>query len=472
MFQKRRPKLSNRFQSAASSTSMDSCFIASVTRRTPLSNARVSVGAALVRQHAHSGSSRWVDSGTTTSAWLAAARSVRYRNHSTLRNGMSQPMTRHQEDSAEESPDDPAFAISAVIIPPNGPSPGQRSAMHSTPMCPYLVTSPTMRIPAAVDSCKVRQSRAISGSPSNSTTALSRPNRRLAPPASTNPATSPAPVLQVTSHQSPVTSHHAAPSQTLLPIFHRLTPWPANPKFAQFFLQALSVQPDRRRRARHIPAVAHELLRQIRHLKLVLRLAKVVFAETHVCAVAACLADKRLAGRHFLRKIRYADFIPAAKHQAALQRIFEFAHVARPVIALDRSQRFAAQPCRPAESRTVHLQKLIRHHRNIFFVLAQRRKLDRHNAQPIVQIFAKLSGANLRRQIAMRRANHTNIHRNRLRASKPLDHSIFQSAQDFRLRYRIHITDLVQKQRAAVRLLESALFLLRRPGERAALVTE
>src|SRR5579872_1182124 len=63
-----------------------------------------------------------------------------------------------------------------------------------------------------------------------------------------------------TSHQSPVTSHLAAPSQTLLPIFHRLTPRPANPKFAQFFLQALSVQPDRRRRARHIPAVAHQLL--------------------------------------------------------------------------------------------------------------------------------------------------------------------------------------------------------------------
>ena len=103
--------------------------------------------------------------------------------------------------------------------------------------------------------------------------------------------------------QSPVTRSllHRLQTTTLLRSARARA---ANPELAQFFLQALAVQADRRRRARHIPAMTHKLLRQIRDLKFVLRLAKIVFAEADVCAIAACLADKRFAGRHFFRQIR------------------------------------------------------------------------------------------------------------------------------------------------------------------------
>ena len=46
-----------------------------------------------------------------------------------------------------------------------------------------------------------------------------------------------------------------------------------------------------------------------------------------------------------------------------------------------------------------------------------RRQLDRHHPQPVKQILAKFSTANFCRQIAMCRADHPHIHRNRLRAA-------------------------------------------------------
>src|ERR1700760_2164431 len=162
------------------------------------------------------------------------------------------------------------------MIPPSGPSPGQRSAMHSTPICPYLSASPMTRTGAATASCRSRESRAINGSPSNSASALSLPKRRLAPPASTNPATCAALLFPITNHQSQVTLPTVA---KLLRIFHRLAPRPPDTEFAQLFLQALTVKSDRRRRARYIPPVARKLLRQICDFELVLCFAKIIFAK-------------------------------------------------------------------------------------------------------------------------------------------------------------------------------------------------
>src|SRR5580698_5520721 len=475
MFQKRRSKLSNRFQSAASSTSIDSCFIASVTRLTPPSNTRVRVDAALARQQAHSGSSPCFDSGTTTSARLATARSATCRNHSLVRNGMSQPMTKLQKSVATVA----SLVSSAVMIPPSGPSPGQRSAMHSTPMCEYFAASPMIRTGVLVAVCRTRQRRAISGSPSNSASALSRPNRRLPPPARTKPRTFAGVVtkdslqtgscVRTSICDSQGGERRLAKSRFL---FDRLAARAANSELAQLFLQALAMQADRRRGARHIPAVACKLFRQIRDLEFMLRLAEIILAEPNVGAFIARLANKRFAGRDFLRQIRDADFIAAAKHQAALERILEFAHIPGPIVALDRGESFAAEPCGSAEPRPVHLQELVGHHRNVVLMLTQRRKLDRDDTQAIIQIFSKFPGANFSRQIPVRRADHANVDRNRLCAAKPLDHAIFQRTQNFRLRHRIHVADFIEKERSAMCLLKSAFLLLRRSRESAALVAE
>src|SRR5713226_4715007 len=84
MFQNRRPALSNRFHPLSSTISIWSCFIASVTLRVPLSNARCSLSAPRLRQQAHNGSRPHADLGTTTSERLASALSrpsIRQSSH-------------------------------------------------------------------------------------------------------------------------------------------------------------------------------------------------------------------------------------------------------------------------------------------------------------------------------------------------------------------------------------------------------
>src|SRR3984957_11433405 len=203
---------------------------------------------------------------------------------------MSQPTIRHHEFGLAGLPL-ALFAFNAVMIPPRGPSPGQRSGTHSTPNWEYFSASPMIRTGAAVADCRIRQRRAISGSPSNSTSALSRPNRRLAPPARTNPRTS---GLAVT---MPTLWQRAEDSRFFL---NRLTTRPSDSEFAQFFLQALAVQTDRRRGARHVPAMTGELFRQVRDLEFVLRLAKIIFAESDVRTLRDCAPDRRFYRRSLL----------------------------------------------------------------------------------------------------------------------------------------------------------------------------
>src|SRR5216684_1730066 len=205
MFQNSVPAVSNRFQSASSTTSICKRFMASVILRVPPSKTCCSLAAALVRQQAHNGSSPCADRGATTSALLAWARSARYVSHSRVRNGMSHPTIK----------------------------------LHSAPPPVSWVICSAVVIPASSD--RIRKSI---GAPPISTSALSRPKRVLPPPANTYPDTS------FVSVPSPPTLRLCL---ILLFFFNRLSPRTPNSQLAQFLLQALPVQSNRGRGARNIP---------------------------------------------------------------------------------------------------------------------------------------------------------------------------------------------------------------------------
>src|SRR5204863_8078708 len=57
-------------------------------------------------------------------------------------------------------------------------------------------------------------------------------------------------------------------------------------------------------------------------------------------------------------------------------------------------------------------------------------------------------------------------------AADALELAFLQEAQQFRLHRRRHVADLVQKQRASMRLLEFSQVAGRRPGERALFMAE
>src|SRR5580704_17777420 len=85
------------------------------------------------------------------------------------------------------------------MIPPSGPSPGQRSVMDLAPNCEYFSGEP-MIITEGVTPRITTQSRASKTSSPICTSALSRPKRVLPPPASTKPPTLAADSSRVTGH--------------------------------------------------------------------------------------------------------------------------------------------------------------------------------------------------------------------------------------------------------------------------------
>src|SRR6266481_3580651 len=403
---------------------------------------------------------------------LLPARSQRRAIHSRVRNGMSQLRIRFHSGRAAVR----AASSSAVMIPPSGPSPGQRSSTVVTPNAAYLFAAAT--IFTSFVTCRSSSIMRFSiGVPPTSTSALSRPNRVLPPPAKTYPTTSVSVFPAVILHLS-VSFLFLAFSALLWSLFHFLfffqgfSAWPADSQLAQFLLQTLPVQSDGRRGSGDVPAMRGQLPGQVGHFKILLGLPEIPFADTVVRLVAPMLHRNRLAVHHLSRQILDTNFVSARKHDAPLQRILQLPHIARPVIFLDRCQSFPLQPHRPPQSRSMQLQKRCRQQRNILFVSTQRRQLNGHHAQPVKQVLAKLSGADLRGQIAVRRADHPHIHRNRLRPAKPFNGAILQHAQHLSLRHRIHVPDLIEENRAARGQLELPFFLLRRSRKRPAFVTE
>ncbi len=68
-------------------------------------------------------------------------------------------------------------------------------------------------------------------------------------------------------------------------------------------------------------------------------------------------------------------------------------------------------------------------------------------------------------QIAVRGDNHARIHRNRFVAANALDFALLQHAQQLGLHGERHVSDFVQKKRAASGLLEFADVPAGRAGE-------
>src|SRR5690606_16424325 len=108
----------------------------------------------------------------------------------------------------------------------------------------------------------------------------------------------------------------------------------------------------------------------------------------------------------------------------------------------------------------------------IAFALTQRRQEDRHHADAIIEVGAKLAFLNRLFQIAIGRADKTNVDLHRARSADALELALLQHAQQLGLEGRRDVSDLVEEQSAAVGELETPLSERRRAGESAALVAE
>ena len=118
------------------------------------------------------------------------------------------------------------------------------------------------------------------------------------------------------------------------------------------------------------------------------------------------------------------------------------------------------------------LQEVLHEQRDVLLPLAQRRQLHRDHVQPVVQVLAELAVCDHPSEVAVGGGDHAHVHLDRVRVADPLELALLQHPQQLHLQRRAHRPDFVEEQRAFVRLLEAALPVADRAGERPAHVAE
>ena len=110
--------------------------------------------------------------------------------------------------------------------------------------------------------------------------------------------------------------------------------------------------------------------------------------------------------------------------------------------------------------------------RNIFAPPRQRRQTQADHIEAMKQIFAKQAIAHARFKVLVSGGNHAHIGLDRLVPADPVKLAIRQHPQQARLQLGRHVADLVEKQGAAVGLLEASAAHRLCAGEGAAFMTE
>ncbi len=88
--------------------------------------------------------------------------------------------------------------------------------------------------------------------------------------------------------------------------------------------------------------------------------------------------------------------------------------------------------------------------------LAQRRRKDGKNLEPVKKIVAELFLSDHFSQVAIRRGDQPHVHVDGPRAAQPLDLALLQGAQKFRLQVERQLAHFVEEERAFVRQLQAA----------------
>ena len=98
--------------------------------------------------------------------------------------------------------------------------------------------------------------------------------------------------------------------------------------------------------------------------------------------------------------------------------------------------------------------------------------MNRHNVKTIVEIFTELSFLDETLQIAVSGRYNPNINGHRHDSAHPLELPLLEKAQELRLKFRRHVADLVEKDRAAMSQFDLARLTPVRAGKRALFMAE
>ncbi|MGB8958488.1 MAG: hypothetical protein WCC00_05705 [Candidatus Aminicenantales bacterium] len=174
-----------------------------------------------------------------------------------------------------------------------------------------------------------------------------------------------------------------------------------------------------------------------------------------------------------LRQVLSLDRVAVGHDQQTLDDVLELADVAFPGEGGHGLQGVRGELPRPE---IVLLgegpRKIVDEKRDVLLPLAQGRRIERDDVQAEEEVLPEPPLLDLLPQVLVGRGDDPDVDLGDLARADLLDFTLLEDAQDLGLGPEAHVADLVEKDRAAVGLLELTRLLLRGPGEGPLLVAE
>jgi hypothetical protein len=163
--------------------------------------------------------------------------------------------------------------------------------------------------------------------------------------------------------------------------------------------------------------------------------------------------------------VRQRQRVPARKNHGPLDDVLQLADVAGPRQPGERVEHGGGDhPDVLAVAPREALDEVPREQRDVLPPVPQRRNGDREDVQAIVQVGAKLAPLHHLPDVLVGGRDHPHVHGGRPPAApEPLDLLVLQRPQQLWLQLERQIADLVEKQGAAMRGLESPRVCARAP---------
>src|SRR6266536_665662 len=151
--------------------------------------------------------------------------------------------------------------------------------------------------------------------------------------------------------------------------------------------------------------------------------------------------------------------VTGSNHNCALYGVLQFTNISRPGISLQQSQHIRRYLIRhlPPVFFVVLIYEMLGQRQNIFSPVSQRRQLNRHNGEPIIEIFAKSPLLYRFFQLDVCGRNDPHIDTTGSCVTKWREFSLLNDAQKSHLSFRWNISNFIQENRAAVGDLEQTL---------------
>jgi len=115
--------------------------------------------------------------------------------------------------------------------------------------------------------------------------------------------------------------------------------------------------------------------------------------------------------------------------QRAFDRVFQFAHISRPIVAAQGAHGLCFDTRHLAFGPRVLFQKMRQQERDVFTAFGQGRNEDGDDVQAVEQIFAELAVFYRRGQIAMRGRDNAHVDRERTVGADRANLTLLQRAQ-------------------------------------------